>query len=600
MQAVSAFTANEYFYDVNEEHGSTVWQMFTFVHSLNISRYLPVLKTWLKRFSQEYLGHRSMLSATNEIMVLLWRGHNHYVPEWREQFISETSQDTEFMEILRDLALSDWTLGTSAELIAENAGRELSRFIQYDTAPIHPTVVSGVRSIFDRYSPFGEGAGIYISAAESPVYFEKCSLFDICNLKEEVETRVLSIRHDCPSVPVTFHAQGLTDAQLVRSCRLLAEEDQYFHETLKTGHQPVEEDWNTRLTAVVFKNSRNYEIYSGFLFGNDTNNGGIYLEGDPSEPDNTPRFLAYIADWISGRPIWNLEHEYVHYLDGRFNMRGAFRDYGPATVAWAEGLAEYISLKEDNERALALARNRTRPQITRILKANYDDSIDFIYRWSYFAVRFLFERHFEEIEKFRSYLRAGSYDDYARYAAVMEKYDDEFEEWLSRLLQQPIELRGLDSITIGHNDRVARVNLAEHFFNFQDLGFTVSSSDSEVVSTSIRGNTIFLTPHTLGEAEIGLTVHNGFGPQFTKTFMVTVAPGEVEEFDDVLTIPQGSDDAFFDLRRYFVIYRDQSFTASSSQPGTASVLLSQYGHIHILNVRPISEGGFQYYNHSRN
>jgi microbial collagenase len=37
-------------------------------------------------------------------------------------------------------------------------------------------------------------------------------------------------------------------------------------------------------------------------------------------------------------PGWNLEHEYVHYLDGRFDMEGDFAAAtAKPTVWWIEG-----------------------------------------------------------------------------------------------------------------------------------------------------------------------------------------------------------------------------------------------------------------------
>ncbi|PPJ44561.1 peptidase, partial [Rhizobium sp. KAs_5_22] len=85
-------------------------------------------------------------------------------------------------------------------------------------------------------------------------------------------------------------------------------------------------------------------IYAGAIFGIDTNNGGMYLEGDPSAPGNQARFIAYEAEWL--RPtfeIWNLTHEYVHYLDGRFDMWGDFQAaMQQKTVWWVEGFAEYL------------------------------------------------------------------------------------------------------------------------------------------------------------------------------------------------------------------------------------------------------------------
>ena len=75
---------------------------------------------------------------------------------------------------------------------------------------------------------------------------------------------------------------------------------------------------------------------------------GIYYEHDPSDPElispvhrdrirgqpNTPA----IPNW----PFVNFEHEYAHYLDGRFNRHGPYRGYDDSVHWWTEGFAEYL------------------------------------------------------------------------------------------------------------------------------------------------------------------------------------------------------------------------------------------------------------------
>src|SRR5690606_8196856 len=101
-------------------------------------------------------------------------------------------------------------------------------------------------------------------------------------------------------------------------------EEEYFHRKLNDNHTPVADDNNTALELVVFHSSSDYQAYSGVIFGNDTNNGGMYLEGNPAQPGNQARFVAYEAEWMPTFEVWNLTHEYIHYLDGRFDMYGDF------------------------------------------------------------------------------------------------------------------------------------------------------------------------------------------------------------------------------------------------------------------------------------
>ena len=119
------------------------------------------------------------------------------------------------------------------------------------------------------------------------------------------------------------------------------------------------------------------------------------------------RFYAYNADWLPESPVWNLEHEYIHYLDGRFIK------YGPwlgthNTLWWEEGLAEYIS-KGDNitERIIRLARGyRYSLRLSEVFALDdYQEAR--VYDRCLLAMRFMFEKHPEEIDSFIGYLRVG-------------------------------------------------------------------------------------------------------------------------------------------------------------------------------------------------
>ncbi|TMP65109.1 collagenase, partial [Pseudoalteromonas sp. S1609] len=90
--------------------------------------------------------------------------------------------------------------------------------------------------------------------------------------------------------------------------------------------------------------SDDYGKYAGVNFGFNTNNGGMYLEGDPSVVGNQANFIAYEANYANAEHfVWNLEHEYVHYLDGRFDLYGDFNSPTEDVVWWSEGVAEYIA-----------------------------------------------------------------------------------------------------------------------------------------------------------------------------------------------------------------------------------------------------------------
>ena len=538
MTAVNAFTSNAHFYNVNDEHAVAVNEAFSLVHHLDISRYIPVFKEWLKRISSEYLNYEEMLEASNQILAALFRGHYEYYlgKEWKNSFVSVISEDVELMDILKNLALSDWLAGTSSEFLAENAGRELARFIQYNTAPVYSTVISGVRSILNHYDPLEKGGSIYLITAKVILDLDECRLFNMCNLRAELEARILPFRHDCPDVSVTLQSQNLTEEQVVRSCELLVFYEQYFHEKLNTQRsQPVDDDFNDHLRIIVFQDSESYRKYSRFLFGNSTNNGGIFREGDPSDPETTPLIILYEAYWIEEepQPILSLAHEYIHYLDARFIKYGASWDYGSIIVGWAEGLAEYLSIGNHHRWAMELIRDTSNPpSLRRILRTTYRDPSDITYRWGYLAIRFLFEQHPEEVEVFKRYFRSGDYDGYSNYINSMSRYENEFSNWLMQTYENFELIRDFEMYEIMLRDSLStedgwlNLNLAEYFTGvpIEEVIFTVelSDEDSGIVSVNIDGSVLTLTPLSPGEINILVTAeYKGFTWNQSFDVMVT-------------------------------------------------------------------------------
>ena len=442
--ALDAFTDNAHFYDETEAHcGHALDEAAILMDSsVQNARYLPEAKAWLERWDAALADTKGASRVVFRFHFLLFRGHQN------EAFVDATAEDHELVRILRDLALDDWMLDAGVEQVAADSGRELARFSQYHDAPIHADVRDGITSILDRYEMLGEGRTIWIATASVAAHHDDCQYYGICGFGEELEALILAIRHEC-SGSVTIRAQDLDAAALDEACAVMADGERYFHVRLGTGRTPVADDHNTSLEVVVFADSTEYQTYSGLFFGNDTNNGGIYLEGDPSDPDNTARFIAYVATWLQDRPVWNLAHEQLHYLDGRFNMRGGFRDYGISThhtVWWLEGFAEYFSLGNHNPRAMDVGRDGDL-KLSEIFPVRYSDGTTLVYRWGYLAVRFMFERHHDDVDAMLAYFREGDYEGYLGHLddGIGTAYDAEWAAWL---LDVPSTGDGLELIEL--------------------------------------------------------------------------------------------------------------------------------------------------------
>lgn len=249
----------------------------------------------------------------------------------------------------------------------------------------------------------------------------------------KLESRILPIVHDCgPSLRI--RAQEMTAAQLAATCASLAGQDAYFHAVVGDAG-PVANDLNTTLEVDVFNSSADYKTYAGRIYGISTDNGGMYLEGDPAKAGNQPRFICYERTDVSpGWQIWNLNHEYTHYLDGRFDLYGDFdASQTTPTVWWGEGIAEYVSYSYRGvtySKALAEAGKHTYALRTLFDTTYANSDVNRTYNWGYLAARYMVERHPADVTALLGHYRAGDWTA-ARSLLTSLDYEDDWNAWLT-------------------------------------------------------------------------------------------------------------------------------------------------------------------------
>jgi hypothetical protein len=241
------------------------------------------------------------------------------------------------------------------------------------------------------------------------------ALFGSCIVPPKVED-ILTVNHACTD-NITIRAQSsISQATLTQSCADMALQETEFHAFFNTAGIPVTGDLNEHIEVIAFASPDDYEKYAPEFFGISTDNGGMYLEGTPTTPGNQARFIAMQCpdSWVGYScqyedQIYNLRHEFTHYLDGRYVKAGSYGSFDFNT-AWAEGMAEYMSMGKDHTRTLNTLKGKTIPPLYNIvfMDYNYDD----LYQWGYFAMRYLGEAHKGEIELIVSALQAGDNDAY--------------------------------------------------------------------------------------------------------------------------------------------------------------------------------------------
>lgn len=475
--------------------------------------YLSVAVDWLSRWGPVRAADGGQRQAALGALRLLFNCHAH------AGFEAAIAELPAVVATLRNLALGDWMVGTDAEDLAVGGARELAGLLGYPNLPFYEAVRQGVQQVLDRYDPLGESARLWTGAAGVVVYYGECEAFGICEQLADLQNAVLSVNHSC-NANVRIRGQGLSVRQLAAACASLSRQDAIFHWRLMTNRQPVADDFTALHEVVAFADYDNYHTYSGLFFGNPTDNGGIFYEGDPSQPGNVARHFGYVATWLPNEPIWNLEHEYVHHLDSRFNLYGDIGDSRidtHKTLWWIEGLAEYLSRRDDNERAIALARANPLA-LQEVFKATYANGVDRVYRWPYLVVRFLFERYPAVVGELVAYLRTGDYDGYLNFVnarlGLGAALATEWRGWLGEV--ESIEYHDVATIPLGVPPEVSIVegstvvNLARLHPGRALMVSAVSSSNPEVVAVAVQSGRLTVTAVSEGEAILHITVSDAW------------------------------------------------------------------------------------------
>jgi microbial collagenase len=426
-------------YAPNAAASTTAGETLRLITNMHDEAYfLPSMKKVLARFTNsaanpyaaDALKQSSAAGGLTSALTVIFYAHG------RPEGVPLLQADASYPTTLNSFVTSNKTalLGSTVAYQLTDAANEAFRFMQYSA--LKPVVKPMVQATLSSSTMLGADSGLWLAAASAVKYYDNanCAQYGTCNYADKLADAVLKVSHTC-SPTLRIRAQEMTLPQLQEACAILAREENYAHEMLQTKRVPVANDRNTTLELVVFDDYANYGKYASVIYDIDTNNGGMYLEGDPSAIGNQARFIAHEASWL--RPafsVWNLEHEYVHYLDGRFDMAGDFgAGVAKPTVWWIEGIGEYLSLRNNNQKSIDVARSGTY-KLSQIFGNTYSmgDYTDRAYRWGYMATRFMVERHRNDVDAVLGKFRVGDYDGYQNYMNYIgTRYDSEFAAWVN-------------------------------------------------------------------------------------------------------------------------------------------------------------------------
>ncbi len=248
----------------------------------------------------------------------------------------------------------------------------------------------------------------------------------------QINQVILPVEHTC-SDHVTIHVASLTEGQMGEICQDIKNTEEEFHQILSTHSQPVNDDVNDLINVYVFDGYKHYIDNVAKVSGLSNNpKGGYFYEGNPFNDTKKPAVYLFVSssDVFS---VWNLKHEFTHYLNARFVKYGHVKD-SALYLFWEEGLAEFIAKKETNNSAMTLAKGKNIKTLSDIFDVTYADGSDDVYLWSYLGIRYLVENQIGSVHQIIQALRND--DDLAfrlTLKTVAESQDNDFQLWLKSL-----------------------------------------------------------------------------------------------------------------------------------------------------------------------
>ncbi|NUP53484.1 MAG: collagenase [Catenulispora sp.] len=431
--ALDAFVASPHLLDVNDDNGPVLGETITLTDSADEqARYLGTYKRVLNAYNSSYDAYSTMLNAVNNVYTPLFRGHQF------PAFVTAVTADPSIIDTLNSFALNHLSLlGGDNSFLDSNAGLELSRFVQH--AALQAKVRPLMLGLLDHSSMTGPTAGLWVAVAGNADYYDQanCAYYNVCDLANKLSAAVLTTTTHCDSNH-TVVSQALTSSDLSAVCASILGQYSYFHNLVRDpGPIPGQNDGNYVLT--VFGSRNDYVTYAGVIYGVDTDNGGITLTGDPTDPNNIARSIMYQWPTDNGfvARVWNLNHEFTHALDAEYDMKGDFStQITVPDIWWIEGVAEYVSYSyRDVPDTGAISEAAThRYALSTLFQSTYDNSDETrTYPWGYLAVRYMFEKHPSTVSAMLAKFRTADYQGaYAVYNSLGTSYDADFNAWLDQ------------------------------------------------------------------------------------------------------------------------------------------------------------------------
>ncbi|WP_194926212.1 collagenase [Catenulispora pinisilvae] len=522
---LDAFFGARHSGDVSSINGSVLGTVITLSDSSdNQARYVRTYARVLNGYNSSYDAFPSMDAAVNAVFYPVYRGHSF------PAYIAAVIANPSLISALNSFALRNTALLAGADYALDtNAAAETVRFL--DTPALQPMVRPLTAKLLSASPLSGPNGPIWLRVATVEDYVDgaECGTFNVCNYLNTLQSTILPTTYACGSNR-TFLTYAMSASDLNAACTSVEGEDAYYH-ALTKDDGPIPGQYETTLRLAVFATKWAYTMYSTALFGNDTDNGGITLAGEPTDPTNLPMSIMYIKFPGDGFPagIWNLNHEYTHLLQAAYEMKGDFtQEMTVPDIWWVEGEAEYNSYTYrgiNNTQSINEAAQHTFALST-LFQTTYDNSTnDRTYVWSYLATRYMLEKHPDVVQAMLAHFRVGDFQGgYQVYNSIGTAYDGDFNAWLDACAAGACLVPGAPTAAFAATVDGLSVHLSD---TATDTGSSINLvhwNYGDNATSDTDGPNPTHTFSAPGTYAIALTVDDAKGRASTATQYVTVTP----------------------------------------------------------------------------
>ena len=444
-QALDLFVEQPHFGAAAVQHAQAMLDVVRVVEKYEQQGdHLDIAAYWLNRWGKPHSDMAQFHDVLGEILDLVESGHGS------AGFASSYGAYLPLAEAIYAVVSNRRWLGTSSQWAMEALALELGRYTKYPNTRSYSYVAPKIRSLVETYAKDAAARPVWLRLVAEVHYNElyehnNCADYGLCDWPQGAEFNAhfrdrLFVdampcpKNFCPNDTIAIRAQSLTQDELALACRRLDDYSARFHRLFDTDCDPVQDDHNSHLDIFVFNDGDSCEAFQAAAFHRSADScSGIYWEGDPGDPSNWARFVAteYAADENPPDPdlaIWNFAHEYAHYLDGRYNRRGGYRE-DENLVWWIEGFAEYFAAEAD---PYVSRPRRDQPPYSLSDILLHSGSIPTKYVHRHLVARFYMENNRRIVDLLLAHMRQG---DYAGYATRLERHADgphgDWDEWLA-------------------------------------------------------------------------------------------------------------------------------------------------------------------------